>query len=135
MPFDRFMPYTFSLISVQKNAPALPGVYGLSNAREWIFVGETDNIKAKLISHLQETHTPLLEREPTGFVFEVCVSDIRVARQERLIQEYQPVLNWRPPEYQEPRRKFVPGRFRRVVSQVLRTFSGVQEPRNCVDRG
>jgi len=93
MPFDRFMPYTFSLISVQKNAPALPGVYGLSNAREWIFVGETDNIKAKLISHLQETHTPLLEREPTGFIFELCAARDRMDRQERLIQEYQPVFN------------------------------------------
>jgi hypothetical protein len=96
MPFDRFMPYTFSLMSVQENAPALPGVYGLSNAREWILVGETDNIKATLIGHLQETHTPLLEREPTGFFHELCVSRNRVARQERLIQEYQPVLNLRP---------------------------------------
>lgn len=96
MPFDRFVPYTFSLISVQKNAPALSGVYGLSNAREWIFVGETDNIKATLIRHLQETHTPLLERGPTGFVFELCAPHNRPARQERLIQEYEPVCNRRP---------------------------------------
>ncbi len=72
MPFDRFAPHTFSLASVQKNAPALSGVYGISNAREWIFVGETDNIKTTLLGHLQETHTPLLEREPTGFIFELC---------------------------------------------------------------
>jgi excinuclease UvrABC nuclease subunit len=96
MPFDRFLPRTFSLISVQNNAPASSGVYGLSNAREWIFVGETDNIKATLLSHLQETHTPLLERGPTGFVFELCVPYNRVARQERLIQEYQPVFTQRP---------------------------------------
>ena len=96
MPFDRFTPYTFSLISVQKNAPALSGVYGLSNAREWILVGETDNIKATLLRHLQGTHTPLLERGPTGFTFELCVAHNRAARQERLIQEYQPVFNRRP---------------------------------------
>ena len=96
MPFDRFVPYTFSLVSVKKNAPASAGVYGLSNAREWILVGETDNIRAALISHLQETHTPLLEREPTGFVLELCLPYNRVARQERLIQEYQPVLNRHP---------------------------------------
>ncbi|MEK7408442.1 MAG: hypothetical protein AAB225_25500 [Acidobacteriota bacterium] len=96
MPFDRFVPYTFSLISVQKNAPALSGVYGLSNAREWIFVGETDNIQATLIRHLQETHTPLLERGPTGFIFELCFPYNRLARQERLIQEYQPVCNRHP---------------------------------------
>ena len=95
MPFDRFVPHTFSLISVQKNAPALSGVYGLSNAREWILVGETDDIKATLLRHLQETHTPLLEREPTGFIFELSVPCNRLARQERLIQEYHPVCNRR----------------------------------------
>ena len=93
MPFDRFIPYTFSLISVQKNAPALSGVYGLSNAREWIFVGETDNIKATLLGHLRETHTPLLEREPTGFIFELCASHNRPGRQKRLIEEYVPVFS------------------------------------------
>jgi len=95
MPFDRFMPHAFSLTSVQRNAPALSGVYGLSNAREWLLVGETDNIRAALLGHLQETHTPLLEREPTGFSFELCVSHNRVARQERLTQEYQPVFEQR----------------------------------------
>ena len=140
MPFDSFVQHAFSLLSVQRNAPALSGVYGLSNARDWLLVGETDDIKAALLSHLQETHTPLLEREPTGFVFELCVSNERVARQERLIQDYQPIVNWRPPEYQEHRRKFAPGRLLRVVSQVLHAFSGVQEPasaesRDCVDRG
>jgi hypothetical protein len=90
MPFDGFVPHAFSLVSVQRNAPALSGV---SNAREWILVGETDNIKRALLGHLQETHTPLLEREPTGFIFELCVSYNRLARQEGLIQEYQPVFN------------------------------------------
>jgi hypothetical protein len=96
MPFDRFVPHDFSLVSVQRNAPALSGVYGLSNAREWILVGEADNIKAALLRHLRETHTPLLEREPTGFIFELCVSYNRVARQKRLIQEYRPVLRSYP---------------------------------------
>ena len=93
MPFDKFVPYTFSHTSVQKNAPASSGVYGLSNAREWIFVGETDNIRASLLRHLAETHAPLLERVPTGFSFETCLSYNRAARQERLIQEYEPVCN------------------------------------------
>ena len=96
MPFDRFVPHTFSLVSVQRNAPALSGVYGLSNAREWIFVGETDNIKAALLQHLQEPQATLLGRGPTGFIFEVCASYNRVARQERLMKEYQPLFNRRP---------------------------------------
>ena len=96
MPFDRFVPRSFSLMSVRNNAPALSGVYGLSNAREWLFVGEADDIKATLIGHLQKTNTPLLEQKPTGFTFELCVPSDRLARQERLIREYQPVFNQRP---------------------------------------
>lgn len=82
----------------------MSGVYGLSNAREWIFVGETDNIKAKLLEHLQEPHTRLLALEPTGFVFEVCASHDRRGRQQRLIREYHPVCNLLPAEALERRR-------------------------------
>ncbi len=95
MPFDRFAPHAFSLVSVQRNAPALSGVYGLSNAREWIFVGETDNIKATLLGHLRGADMPLLEQGPTGFSFELCLPYNRLSRQERLIQEYHPVCNRR----------------------------------------
>ena len=93
MPFDRFAPHAFSLVSVRNNAPALSGVYGLSNAREWLLVGETDNIKAALLRRLEEKHRSGLEREPTGFVFELCAPQNRVARQDRLIEEYQPVFD------------------------------------------
>ena len=105
MPFDRFVPHAFSLVSVQRNAPASSGVYGLSNAREWLLVGEADNIKAALLRHLQETPTPLLEREPTGFIFELCVSCDRLARQEELLQEYQPVVDRRPQRSSEELRQ------------------------------
>lgn len=90
MPFDKFRPYTFSLVSVRNNAPDAPGVYGLSNAREWIFMGEADNIKAALLHHLRETHTALWGRQPTGFAFEVCAPHYRAGRKMQLIQEYQP---------------------------------------------
>jgi len=90
MPFDNFRPYTFSLVSVRNNAPDAPGVYGLSNAREWILVGEADSIQGALLHHLQETHTSLLERQPTGFTFEVCAPHNRARRMTRLIAEYQP---------------------------------------------
>jgi len=92
MPFDRLAPYTFSLVSVRNNAPPLSGVYGLSNAREWLCVRETGNIRAALLGHLQETHTPLMQRVPTGFTFELCSPHDREDREARLIQEYAPVF-------------------------------------------
>ncbi len=92
MPFDRFRPHVFSLVSVQRNAPAMSGVYGLSNAREWLLIAETDNIKASLVRHLQESRTALREQEPTGFVFEVCPPHARQMRRNTLTEEYDPMF-------------------------------------------
>jgi hypothetical protein len=73
----------------------MPGVYGLSNAREWVFVGGADDIRAALLGHLQESNTPLKSRVPTGFTFEICHSSHWSARVARLVTELSPVCNKR----------------------------------------
>jgi hypothetical protein len=93
MPFDQLFPRSFTTSSVRQHAPALSGVYGISNALEWIYIGETDNIQETLLGHLRGLATSLLERQPTGFVFEVCDRARRPARQGRLIFEYEPACN------------------------------------------
>jgi len=95
MPFDQFTPRSFTPVSVRANAPAASGIYGISNAREWIYVGESDNIQASLLHDLQKAGSALLERFPTGFVFELCSAADRRDRQDRLILEYEPVCNRR----------------------------------------
>ena len=95
MPFEQFTPRSFTPISVRANAPVASGIYGISNAREWIFIGVTDNIQASLLHDLQQGHSALLNRLPTGFVFELCDAANRRARQDRLILEYEPVCNRR----------------------------------------
>ena len=95
MPFANVAPYSFSPSSVRNNAPAASGIYGLSNSREWVFVGETDDIRESLLVHLQESHTHLTNRAPTGFTFELCVASGRSARQDRLVLELEPVCNRR----------------------------------------
>lgn len=95
MPFDQFIPQSFTPRSVLQYAPAASGIYGISNAREWIYIGETDNIQETLLGHLRELDTSLLRRRPTGFVFEVCDRVHRPARQDRLVLEYEPVCNRR----------------------------------------
>lgn len=92
MPFANFGGHSFSPVSVRNNAPELSGVYGLSNGREWVFVGAADNIQAALLSHLAETGTSLQAHVPTGFSFELCGPD-RLARRNRLILEMKPVCN------------------------------------------
>jgi len=93
MPFEQLTPRRFTSGSIQTYAPVAPGVYGISNAREWIFIGETDNIQGALLDHLQYLYTDLMKRQPTGFVFEVCDGAHRVARQDRLVLEYEPACN------------------------------------------
>lgn len=93
MPFDQSCPRSLTATSIRANAPARSGLYGISNAQEWIYIGETDNIQARLLDHLRETNTQLMKRRPTGFVFEVCGPAGRPARQGRLVLEYEPSCN------------------------------------------
>jgi len=100
MPFNPPVPRSFKPSSIREHAPALSGVYGISNALEWIYIGESDNIQEALLGHLQELRTPLLLRRPTGFVFEICDWAGRPARQDRLVSEYDPACNRHPSRYQ-----------------------------------
>lgn len=93
MPFEQRIPRELTQAAVQTYAPAASGVYGVSNEHEWVYIGETDDIRGALTVHLQEGPTPVMRRQPTGFVFEVCEHSRRSGRQDRLIQEYEPVCN------------------------------------------
>ena len=93
MPFERITPRPFTSPAIQTYAPLASGVYGITNAREWIYIGETDNIQAALLEHLSDPGTPLMQRQPAGFVFEICAGTQRSERQGRLITEYAPACN------------------------------------------
>ena len=95
MPFENHGNRSFTLISVGKNAPAASGVYGLSNARQWIYVGETSNIQAELLKHLQFPDTSLKAQTPTGFTYELSSEEHRVERQNQLVFELEPIGNRR----------------------------------------
>jgi excinuclease UvrABC nuclease subunit len=95
MAFAQFAARSFTAISVQKNAPDCSGVYGLSNAKEWVFIGETSNIRARLLEHLSDTSTSLMLRNPTGFTFEICSPAERTPRQAELVRELAPYCNRR----------------------------------------
>ena len=93
MPFERLIPRPFAAGAVQAYAPAASGVYGISNAREWLFIGETDDIRGALLAHLNEYVSALMQSKPAGFVFEVCDRALRFARHDRLVHEYGPSCN------------------------------------------
>jgi predicted GIY-YIG superfamily endonuclease len=95
MPFAECAARLFTAVSIRKNAPESSGVYGLSNGREWIFIGEASNIQARLMEHLQERDTMLANRRPTGFTFEECPPDNRLSRQDALVRQFEPFCNRR----------------------------------------
>jgi hypothetical protein len=99
MPFEQITPRTFTIRGVQIYAPPAAGVYGISNSREWLYIGETENIQSALLTHLKDVETPLMKREPKGFVFEVCAGASRTTRADRLVLEYAPACNRVSPEH------------------------------------
>jgi hypothetical protein len=92
MPFMPPNPRPFNARAVQDHAPQQSGVYGISNASSWIYIGETDNIQRSLLERLASDHGTQL-RNPSGFVFEICHPALRADRQNRLVMEYEPSGN------------------------------------------
>lgn len=105
MPFEPFYPRKFSVASVSMYAPNQPGVYGLSNSRQWVFIGEADNLRAALLDQLDRGDEAIRRLSPTGFVFEVCHQGVRATRRDRLVTEYSPVCNINSPARVEMTRK------------------------------
>lgn len=93
MPFDQLFPRSLTAPNIRAYAPAQSGVYGVSNSARWIYIGETDNIQAALLSWCQDSAAAPDSSRPSGFVFEVCVPSVRASRQSRLVQEYSPSAN------------------------------------------
>jgi len=97
MPFDQHIPRPFTSADVRAYTPSAPGVYGISNAREWLYIGAADDMQGALLQHIADLDSSLMRRAPAGFVFEVCDGARRTARHHRLILEYEPTLNRRSP--------------------------------------
>lgn len=88
MPFKQQFPRSFTPNGVRDYAPAQPGLYGLSNAKGWLRIEETENIRESLLDQLgQVRDSPW---RPTGFVFEICDRHSRPIRRAQLTREYQP---------------------------------------------
>jgi hypothetical protein len=93
MPFENHGNRPFTTVSIAKNAPCVSGVYGLADAREWIYVGETADIQAELLRHVQNPDAFLRQHPPSGFTYECSTGRQRIERQNRLVSELKPIGN------------------------------------------
>jgi hypothetical protein len=98
MPFENHGSRSFTMTSIHKNAPAESGVYGLSNSQHWIYIGESANLRLQLMAHLRAADGFGIGQNPTGFTYELCAPENRVARQNRLMSELEPVGDWQATE-------------------------------------
>jgi len=93
MPFENHGNRSFTTVSIAKNAPSVSGVYGLADAREWIYVGEAPDIQAELLRHLRNPDEFLRQHPPSGFTYERSAAAQRIARQNQLVSELKPLGN------------------------------------------
>ena len=117
LKFDNRNARAFTLMSVVRDAPAASGVYVLSNATEWVYVGESENIQASLMRYLQTPGSLLMELRPTGFSCEICGESERKLSKQMLVSDLNPVANARP----------VPGGGEPAFSDAY-TFDGRYQP-------
>jgi hypothetical protein len=92
MPFENCFGRVFTAVTIEREAPAASGVYGISNSRRWLYIAETENIRASLMGYLADGATNSQD-PPTGFSFELSPAYSRTARRDRLITELAPLQN------------------------------------------
>ena len=90
MPFENCIAKVYTSASVWQNAPPASGIYGLSNARGWLFVGETDDIRGSLLELLETSASASISRGATGFSYELRAPGDRAQRRDQLQTELRP---------------------------------------------
>jgi excinuclease UvrABC nuclease subunit len=95
MPWNGSTGYSFNDESIIANASTLSGVYALYRENQWIYIGESGNIRDRLLEHRRRQENPCIVRSmPTHFAYELVAVN-RVARQNALILELRPSCNQR----------------------------------------
>jgi hypothetical protein len=102
MPFENCFGRVFTAVTIQREAPEASGVYGISNSRRWLYIAETENIRASLMGYLAESAANSQD-SPAGFSFELSPAYSRTARRDRLIAELAPLQNQSEPAPQRRR--------------------------------
>jgi hypothetical protein len=88
--------YMFTFEAVRRKAPNASGVYTIFTARQWVYVGESDDIQRSLFQHLNEPNAPFDQFGQLSFSFELWPPDERKARQRALIGTLEPAYTSAP---------------------------------------
>jgi hypothetical protein len=82
----------FGFRAVQDKAPSASGVYTVYTSRQWVYVGESDDIRQSLFGHLNDPDgCSKLQRGPLSFSFEIAAGPERATRRQALAAELAPI--------------------------------------------
>ena len=93
MPWRNVRSFPYNPASVRQNAPAASGVYGVFTAHEWVYIGESQDLQARLLQHLNGDNPCISTSGSTAFSFELVPVHQRAARQAALVLEFHPLCN------------------------------------------
>jgi hypothetical protein len=89
---NRYSKFLFQRESILRNAPDSSGVYGLFSAF-WIYIGAAENIRARILKHLEGDDPCIVRYRPSGFAFELASPRDRHRRRMYLMKDLQPLCN------------------------------------------
>jgi hypothetical protein len=91
MPWQGTEKFAFGIFTVLEKCPLNSGVYALFVGDECVYVGASENMQVHLLHHLNGPHPCVLQYGVTSFAYESVPTEARVARQEDLIREFNPL--------------------------------------------
>ena len=91
MPWRTQNGYPLSPASVQAHAPVKEGVYGIRSGKTWVYLGQSEDLRRRLMEHLQDLSHPMHRYPKLEFSYETTPTAGDRLRQ--LLMEFRPVCN------------------------------------------
>lgn len=92
MPFPKQTARLYTRANVEALNPNQNGVYGLYNKSDWVYVGKSNDIRGRLLDHLNGDNPCIIREKPTHWV-DVVIQGVPSAREQQLILELKPTCN------------------------------------------
>ena len=85
--------FAYIALTIIASAPNASGVYAIWRTNATIYVGESNDLARRLLEHRNAQGTCINNANPTRCGFELVGANQRVARQNDLIGELNPICN------------------------------------------
>ncbi len=93
MPWQGSDRFAYDFFPILRHAPMESGIYGMFSRGKWVYIGEADDLRTRLLRHWDGDDPAINWHRPTHVAFELVPVARRSARQQELIRAFQPVCN------------------------------------------